>query len=389
MRKKQDPISLPKRIVLGASLILASTYTVAWAGNTQNETPHHHAIESITQVKTVTGVVTDQYGPVIGANVHVKGSTTGTITDIDGKFSIEVPVNSVLEISYIGFLTEEIQITGTTKNLNIHLKEDSETLEEVVVVGYGTQKKVNMSGSVSSVNVGELTESRPITNISQALAGVAAGVSVMSGSNQPGNDNATITVRGQGTLNESAPLVIIDGAEAGINTVNPQDIESISILKDAASAAIYGSRAANGVILITTKQGKAGSIHIDYNGYISCTSTTIPHHMDPVSNYADYMELINEGYEQSGMAKPFKDQALIEEWRADAGKNPLKYPNTNWLEETFKSSVAHNHVISMNGGSEKIKFYSSFGYQNNPGVMENTGFEKYNARLNVSADVKG
>lgn len=148
MRKKQDPISLPKRIVLGASLILASTYTVAWAGNTQNETPHHHAIESITQVKTVTGVVTDQYGPVIGANVHVKGSTTGTITDIDGKFSIEVPVNSVLEISYIGFLTEEIQITGTTKNLNIHLKEDSETLEEVVVVGYGTQKKVNMSGSV-------------------------------------------------------------------------------------------------------------------------------------------------------------------------------------------------------------------------------------------------
>lgn len=313
MRKKQDPISLPKRIVLGASLILASTYTVAWAGNTQNETPHHHAIESITQVKTVTGVVTDQYGPVIGANVHVKGSTTGTITDIDGKFSIEVPVNSVLEISYIGFLTEEIQITGTTKNLNIHLKEDSETLEEVVVVGYGTQKKVNMSGSVSSVNVGELTESRPITNVSQALAGVAAGVSVMSGSNQPGNDNATITVRGQGTLNESAPLVIIDGAEAGINTVNPQDIESISILKDAASAAIYGSRAANGVILITTKQGKAGSIHIDYNGYISCTSTTIPHHMDPVSNYADYMELINEGYEQSGMAKPFKDQALIEE----------------------------------------------------------------------------
>lgn len=276
MRKKQDPISLPKRIVLGASLILASTYTVAWAGNTQNETPHHHAIESITQVKTVTGVVTDQYGPVIGANVHVKGSTTGTITDIDGKFSIEVPVNSVLEISYIGFLTEEIQITGTTKNLNIHLKEDSETLEEVVVVGYGTQKKVNMSGSVSSVNVGELTESRPITNVSQALAGVAAGVSVMSGSNQPGNDNATITVRGQGTLNESAPLVIIDGAEAGINTVNPQDIESISILKDAASAAIYGSRAANGVILITTKQGKAGSIHIDYNGYISLLQPPFP-----------------------------------------------------------------------------------------------------------------
>lgn len=386
MRKKQNPISLPRKVAFGASLILASTCSV-WANDVQSQTPHKDAIESILQNKVVTGVISDQYGPVIGANVIVKGTTIGTITDMDGKFSLEVPADAVLQISYIGYLTQEIQVTKSTTTVNVILKEDSETLEEVVVVGYGTQKKVNMSGSVSAVNVSELTESRPITNVSQALAGVAAGVNVMSSSNQPGNDNAAIKVRGQGTLNDSAPLVIIDGAEAGINTVNPQDIESISILKDAASASIYGSRAANGVILITTKSGKAGNLRIDYNGYISCTSTAIPDHMQPVSNYADYMELINEGYKNAGLATMFSD-GVIKEWRDDAGRNPLKYPNTNWLEESFKNSVAHNHVVSMSGGSEKIKFYSSFGYQKNPGVMDNTGFEKYNARFNVSADVK-
>ena len=223
-----------------------------------------------------------------------------------------------------------------------------------------------MSGSVSTINVAELTESRPITNVSHALAGLAAGVNVQGTANQPGNDNASIKVRGQGTLNESSPLVIIDGVEAGINTVNPQDIESMTVLKDAASSAIYGSRAANGVILITTKQGKAGSIKLDYNGYVSFTSPSIPSSMDPVSDYATYMELINEGYLNSNLKAQFS-QAVIDEWRADGGRDPLKYPNTNWIDETFTPSTSHNHVISMSGGSDKIRFYSSFGYQKNPG----------------------
>lgn len=193
-------------------------------------------------------------------------------------------------------------------------------------------------------------------------------------SNQPGNDDASIKVRGQGTLNDSSPLVIIDGAEASINTVNPQDIETMTVLKDAASSAIYGSRAANGVILITTKQGKSGKIKLDYNGYVSFTSPSIPSSMDPVSNYADYMEYINEGYRNSGMAEKFSAQT-IQEWRDNEGKDALRYPNSNWIDDTFNNSVSHNHVISMSGGSEKIRFYSSFGYQNNPGVMDNTGFE--------------
>uniref|UniRef100_UPI002625ED5C SusC/RagA family TonB-linked outer membrane protein n=1 Tax=uncultured Bacteroides sp. TaxID=162156 RepID=UPI002625ED5C len=293
----------------------------------------------------------------------------------------------VLQISYIGFNTQEIKVTSTTNDITVNLKEDSKTLEEVVVVGYGTQKKVNLSGSLSTINVSELTESRPITNVSHALAGLAAGVNVQMSSNQPGNDNASIKVRGQGTLNDSSPLVIIDGAEAGINTVNPQDIESMTVLKDAASSAIYGSRAANGVILITTKQGKSGKVKLDYNGYVSFTSPTIPSSMDPVSNYADYMEYINEGYRNSNMNEKFSS-SVIQEWRDNEGKDPLRYPNSNFMDDTFKNSVSHNHVISMSGGSEKVKFYSSFGYENNPGVMDNTGFEKYSGRLNVTADVR-
>lgn len=374
------------RFLAGASLAFFASGIVVAAN--ESSSPHADAIESILQQKTINGKVLDATGePIIGANVLVKGTTNGTITDIDGNFTLNVPTECVLQISYIGFNTQEIKVTSTTNDITVNLKEDSKTLEEVVVVGYGTQKKVNLSGSLSTINVSELTESRPITNVSHALAGLAAGVNVQMSSNQPGNDNASIKVRGQGTLNDSSPLIIIDGAEAGINTVNPQDIESMTVLKDAASSAIYGSRAANGVILITTKQGKSGKVKLDYNGYVSFTSPTIPSSMDPVSNYADYMEYINEGYRNSNMNEKFSS-GVIQEWRDNEGKDPLRYPNSNFMDDTFKNSVSHNHVISMSGGSEKVKFYSSFGYENNPGVMDNTGFEKYSGRLNVTADVR-
>lgn len=374
------------RILAGVSLAFFAS-GIATAAN-ESSSPHADAIESILQQKAINGKVLDAAGePIIGANVIVKGTTNGTITDIDGNFTLNVRSECILQVSYIGFNTQEVKVTSTTNNITVNLKEDTETLEEVVVVGYGTQKKVNLSGSLSTINVSELTESRPITNVSHALSGLAAGVSVQMSSNQPGNDDASIKVRGQGTLNDSSPLVIIDGAEASINTVNPQDIETMTVLKDAASSAIYGSRAANGVILITTKQGKSGKIKLDYNGYVSFTSPSIPSSMDPVSNYADYMEYINEGYRNSGMAEKFSAQT-IQEWRDNEGKDALRYPNSNWIDDTFNNSVSHNHVISMSGGSEKIRFYSSFGYQNNPGVMDNTGFEKYSGRLNITADIK-
>ncbi len=333
---------------------------------------------------TVTGSVSDAMGPLIGATIMEKGTSNGTISDLNGAFTLKVSSpDAVLVVSSIGFTTQEISVRAR-KNIAVTMHEDNKSLNEVVVVGYGTQKKVNMTGSVSAINVAELAESRPLTNVSQTLAGLAAGVSVTSNNNQPGNDNASILVRGQGTLNSSAPLIIIDGSEAGINTVNPQDIESVSVLKDAASSAIYGSRAANGVILITTKSGKSGKVKVDYNGYVSFES--IRKTLTPVSNYAQYMELVNEGYSNSGK-KPVFSQGTIDAWRNDAGKNPLLYPNTDWIDETFKNSVSTNHVVSVSGGSDKIRFYGSFGFLKNPGVMRNTGFTKYNGRLNLDVDV--
>ncbi len=336
---------------------------------------------------TVRGSVSDtRKEPVIGATIIVKGNTAqGTITDMDGKYELkDVPSDATLVFSYIGTKTQEIAVEGRS-TIDVTLSEDDRLLDEVVVVGYGTQKKVNLTGSVASINMNELTESRPITNTSHALAGMVAGVSVRSGKNQPGDDNASILVRGQGTLNSSAPLIIIDGVEAGINTVNPQDIETMSVLKDAASASIYGSRAANGVVLITTKQGKEGVVKIDYNGYIS--SESIRKTLTPVSNYADYMELINEGWKNSGKPRVFSDES-IKAWRDNAGRDPLKYPNTDWVDETFRPSVSTNHTLSVSGGSKNIRYYGSFGYLDNPGVMENTGYTRYNARLNLDAHLK-
>ena len=375
---------LLKGLMLG---VTASMYPAF--GNATATSPTTNNVANVQQESTtVTGIVLDDMGePIIGATIKIKGQdTVGTITSIDGDFTLKgLKKGQTLVISYIGFQTQEVKYNGE-KSLKVTLKSDSKSLNEVVVVGYGTQKKVNMSGAVASINMDELTESRPVTNVSQALAGLAAGVNVSSGSNRPGDDNASILVRGQGTLNSSAPLIIIDGVEQGINTVNPQDIESVSVLKDAASASIYGSRAANGVILITTKKGKSGKIKVDYNGYVSFQS--IRKTLTPVSNYADYMELINEGYynsnPKSGKNQYFSEEKIAE-WRN--GNDPLKYPNTNWIDETFKPSTSTNHVVSLSGGSDKIRFYGSFGYMNNPGVLENAGMKKYTVRLNMDADV--
>lgn len=375
---------LLKGLMLG---VTASMYPAF--GNATATSPATNNVANVQQESTtVTGIVLDDMGePIIGATIKIKGQdTVGTITSIDGDFTLKgLKKGQTLVISYIGFQTQEVKYNGE-KSLKVTLKSDSKSLNEVVVVGYGTQKKVNMSGAVASINMDELTESRPVTNVSQALAGLAAGVNVSSGSNRPGDDNASILVRGQGTLNSSAPLIIIDGVEQGINTVNPQDIESVSVLKDAASASIYGSRAANGVILITTKKGKSGKIKVDYNGYVSFQS--IRKTLTPVSNYADYMELINEGYYNSNPKSgknQFFSEEKIAEWRN--GNDPLKYPNTNWIDETFKPSTSTNHVVSLSGGSDKVRFYGSFGYMNNPGVLENAGMKKYTVRLNMDADV--
>ena len=337
--------------------------------------------------RTVRGTIVDETGePVIGVNVRVKDTTIGAITDLDGKFSLaNVPTGAVLQITYVGYKDQEI-VVGSQSSLSIRLQQDTELIDEVVVVGYASQKKVNLTGSVSSVNMEDIAEKRPITNLSSGLAGMAAGVSVTSSSNKPGDDNASILIRGQGTLNDSSPLVIIDGVESNINTVSPQDVESMTVLKDAASASIYGSRAANGVILITTKKGKSGKISLDYTGYASLESIDRSMVTEPVSDYARYMELMNEAYVNHGQPARFT-QGTIDAWRADGGKNPLAYPNTNWLDDVFHSAVATNHNLSISGGTDKLTFYTSFGYNNNPGIIDNSGYERYSFRSNVEAKI--
>lgn len=346
------------------------------------------------QGKTVSGIITDETGePVIGVNVAVKGTAQGTITDIEGHYSLEVSPDAILLISYIGYQTQEISVKGKA-TLNVNLKVDSELLEEVVVVGYGVQKKVNLTGSVSTVNFADQAETRPVTNVSSALAGLSSGVSVLQGSGRPGEDNATIRIRGVGTLNNSDPLVIIDGMEGDLNMLNPTDIESISVLKDAASASIYGSRAANGVILVTTKKGNKDRINISYSGNFSIAKPG--NLVDLVSDYPSYMRLMNESARNTGSPEVYS-QKTIDTWE-EANKNPngltangipnwLAYPNTNWQREMYQSNLAQNHSLSVNGGSAKTSFLLSAGYMDNPGLVENTGLKRYSFRANLQANV--
>ncbi len=386
MKRKTITHFLPSKITLvGAFLLLTVGVVKADPGNEMNFYSKSDAIEQ-QQTKTITGSISDSNTDLIpGASVVVKGTGNGATTNADGIYTLRnVPVGATIQVSSLGFITQEFTV-GSPDEYNIILKDDTKTLDEVVVVAYGTQKKVNLTGSVSSVNMGEMINGRPITNVSKGLAGMVAGVQVTSSSNRPGNDNSSILIRGQGTLNNAAPLVIIDGIEGNINSVNPQDIENLSVLKDAASAAIYGSRAANGVILITTKQGKQGPVKIEYNGYVSWES--IGKAFEPVSNYANYMELMNEAYKNGNQPTKFSKEK-IDLWRANEGGDQMLYPNTNWIDDTFSTSIATTHNISMSGGSDKIHFYTAFGYLNNPGIMENSGYQKYDLRTNVEAKIK-
>lgn len=336
----------------------------------------------------VSGQVLDEKDEGLpGVSVVVKGTQRGTSTDDKGKYSLNVPdEDAILVFSFLGYVTSEIPV-GAQTQLNVKLKADTKALEEVVVVGYGTQKKVNLTGAVSTIDMGKVAESRPITSLSSSLAGLAPGLSVNQGNARPGGDGATLLIRGAGTLNNASPLVIVDGVESNMNNLNPQDVETVSILKDAASAAIYGSRAANGVILITTKKGKEGTMKINYNGYMAAQKAT--RLVETVSDYVTHMELFNESLQNTTPGvSPIFPQSSIDMWRNDAGKNPLMYPNTDWRDLFGKNVISQNHNISMTGGTEKVNFFSSFGYLNNPGILENTGFRRYSGRVNLEAKVK-
>ncbi|MDR0892265.1 MAG: SusC/RagA family TonB-linked outer membrane protein, partial [Mediterranea sp.] len=352
---------------------------------------------------TVTGTVVDKKSnePLIGTTILEKGTTNGTITDIDGNFSIHTKSGATLVISSIGY--KSIEKPAQAGHLSIAMEEDSKQLDEVVVVGYGVQKKVNLTGSVASVGDGKL-ENRSAPNLSTMLTGLASGVSVRQSSGNPGDDGANIRVRGIGTFSGSdrAPLVLIDGSVGDMNSVNAEDVESVSVLKDAASAAIYGARGANGVILVTTKKGKKGSApRVTYSGQF--TQTAASRVFDFISNYADYMELYNraELVNNPTIANTYK-QTEIDAWRA-AQKDPngiykdpdtqneipnwLAYPNTNWSKVLFAPSFSQKHNLSVSGGSENSNYLLSLNYYDNPGTLENTGLSRFNFRVNAESKI--
>ena len=333
----------------------------------------------------VSGVVTDQNGePLIGANVKEKRTTDGTITDIDGHFSLQVPSGTTLEISYIGYLSQEVKISGEVNDLRIVMREDSRSLDEVIVVGYGVQKKKLVTGATIQVSGDDVLKQNR-TDILGALQGQTPGVNITQSSGMPG-EGFKVVIRGMGTINNSDPLYVIDGVPGGdITGLNPSDIESIDVLKDAASAAIYGARAANGVILVTTRQGSEGKISLSYDGYIGFQNLV---KKPKLANAQQYIELINESRANDGL-DAFDWANLI----------PVQYPSildgtwsgTNWFEEIENSGApVQNHAFNASGGNSISRFTIGASYSNQESVlgkpvpMKN---ERYNLRINSSHTV--
>ncbi len=327
----------------------------------------------------VSGIITDSNNqPLPGANILEKGTTNGAQSDFDGKFSLNVKDgNAILVISYLGFITREVVISNQSQ-LSIVLKDDSAKLDEVVVVGYGRQKKANLTGAVANIDGDDINQ-RPITQASQALQGLSPSIFINSNSGEPGNDESDITIRGVGTFNNSAPLILIDGIEAPLNNINPNDIESVSVLKDAASAAIYGTRAANGVVLITTKRGATGKASISYNTSYSITSPTIL--PDVVTDTRTYLETYVKAAEYRPRSTPFTPE-LINEIESEVGSN-------NWLDSYINTGEIINHDLSISGGSENVKYRVSTRYLDQQGYLEGDYFTKrLNTRLNLDMKLR-
>jgi TonB-linked SusC/RagA family outer membrane protein len=340
------------------------------------------------QGKRITGTVTDEKGePIIGANVVEKGTTNGLVTDADGKFALTVSENATLQVSFIGYITQEINVLsrGGGSPLVIMLIEDAQALEEVVVVAYGTQKKVNLTGSVASVKFSDIA-TMPVANTANMLQGRLAGVVLTNNGAQAGRDNPEIRIRGVGTFSNdddakrNDPMVVIDGIESDVSQIAQipaDDIESVSVLKDAASASIYGVRAANGVILITTKRGLEQKTQVTYSGSIAIQKANM---LANYLNSADWATLFNE----AKGAKVYTDE-MIQKLRD--GSDPDHFANTQWLNEMFRAAPMHQHHLSVNGGASQTHYMFSAQYFDQTGILLNSASKRYNFRSNVDSQL--
>ena len=357
--------------------------------------------QSVQQAKRITGTVVDASGPIIGASVVVKGTSVGVATDYDGNFSLNASPGQTLVVSYIGYLTKEIKVTANQSNYNITLDEDKQQLDEVVVVGYGTMKKSDLSGSSSSINEQSL-KGTVITSLDQSLQGRATGVTAVTTSGAPGS-SSSIRVRGIGSINANQePLYVIDGvivqsggqsgADYGLadrlgngkvstisplSTLNPSDIVSMEILKDASATAIYGAQGANGVVLITTKRGKAGEAKFNYDGMLAVNRQMKRLDMMNLREYSEYyQDFVNDGWIVKSQANPnYSDPSIL-------GKG------TNWQDAIFQTAIQHQHQLSAQGGTDKVQYYVSGNFMNQEGTIIGSNFQRYSVRANLDAQLK-
>lgn len=358
----------------GAHIVLSSHSGGSTEGNQQ---------ETIR----ISGIVRDEQGPLTGVSVIVKGTSQGTVTDLDGKYMITVSGRqAVLVYSFIGYIRQEATV-GNRSAIDIQMEEDLQQIDEVIVIGYGTQKKVNLTGAVSAVSGDDLIK-RPVSNPVTMLQGQVPGLSIVQGTGQPGQENASIRIRGQGTYSSagSNPLVLIDGVPGNLASLNANDIESVSVLKDAASASIYGARAANGVILVTTKSGMENDFKLSYNLNVGVHNPTKM--LNLVTNSADYMRLSNEAKTNSGIASAtntYTDEMIS---AYENATDRLRYPNYDWLDYAFNPAWVQNHDLSLSGGTKGTTYNISLGYIDQPGTMKGYEFQKYNFRANLKSQLK-
>lgn len=353
------------------------------------------SLSSFAQNISIRGNVTDANNePIIGVTVVVQGDAAhGTVTDINGGYTLNnVQPNAALKFTYVGMKTQTVGVNGRT-TINVVMESDEEILEEVVVVGYGTQRKVNLTGAVGNVTSDELN-SRIAPSTSSLLQGRTPGLQITQNSAMPGSENVEIRIRGMGTFSSAGnnPLILIDGVEGDFNKLNPNMIESVSILKDAASASIYGSRAANGVILVTTKAGKEGKLAIDYMFNYSMQKPTEP--MSRVTNSVEYMELINKAIDFSGNVnvgwRYTEDE--INRYRkgqdpSDPSYDPKQYPNTDWLSYLIRDAAIQQHFVTINGGRGGTTFNAGLGYMDQDGLLLGTSFKRYDAQINFKSSL--
>lgn len=351
-----------------------------------NNVQKTYAQESLT----VTGNVTDSQGvPLPGVNIKEQNTTNGTLTDFDGNYSIKVSdAEAILVFTYVGMKTAEIPVKGES-NIDITMADDAQSLDEVVLVGYGKQKKISVVGAQSTIKAEELE--LPVANLGTMLAGRIAGITGVQRSGLPGYDGADLWIRGISSFGSAYPLVLVDGVERSLDNINPRDIASFSILKDASATAVYGIRGANGVILIETKKGKIGKPQITLDYYEGVTDfTKIPELVDGIS----YMNLANEALTTRGDLPKYSQEYID---ATASGENPLLYPNVNWIEEVFKSYGRNRQaLINVNGGAESARYYVSLGYYNETGLFQTdpnvtydsgTGFERFNFTSNLTLDL--